>query len=112
MAGFRIDRLNEDIMRELAALMRDRVKDPRVDVSTVSIVRTDLSNDGSHCKVYVSSLGGIEAARTAVRGLESASGLLRKEVANKLKMKKCPEFKFIADDSIEFAANIDKLIQK
>ena len=99
-------------MRELSALIRERVKDPRVDASTVSIVRTELSGDGSYCKVYVSSFNGLEAAKTAVKGLESASGLLKREVGGSLKMKKCPEFKFIADSSIEFSAKIDKILEQ
>ncbi len=106
MPNFKNNRLSEDIMRELSGLIRERVKDPRVSSSMISIVRVDLSGDNSHCKVFVSSFDGLDAAKTAVKGLDSAQGMLRREISNKLHLKKCPEFRFIADDSIEKSAEL------
>ncbi len=106
MPNFKNSRLAEDIMREISGLIRERVKDPRVNGSMISIVRTELSGDGSHCKIYISSFDGLDAAKNAVKGLESASGILRREISNKLHLRKCPELKFIADDSIEKSAKL------
>ncbi|MGN0666407.1 MAG: 30S ribosome-binding factor RbfA [Huintestinicola sp.] len=110
MPNFKNRRISEDIRREISGLIRERIKDPRVKSGLVSIVRTELSGDNSHCKVYVSHLDGISAAKDAVKGLESAEWMLKKEIANKLHLKKCPELKFIADDSIEYSADIEKLL--
>lgn len=112
MPNFKNQRLSEDIMRELAGLIRERVKDPRVQGTMVSVVRVELSGDGSHCKVYISSYEGMEASKRAAEGLDSASGMLRRETANTLHLRKCPELKFIPDDSIEHSAEISKLLNE
>ena len=111
MPNFKNARLSEDIKREISGLICERIKDPRVKFGLVSVVRTELSGDNSHCKVYISHLDGMEASKNAVKGLESASWMIRKEISNKLHLKKCPELKFIADDSIEHSAEIAKMLE-
>lgn len=111
MPNFKNARLSEDIKREISGLIRERIKDPRVSNGLVSVVRTELSGDNSHCKVFISHLDGMEASKNAVKGLESASWMIRKEISNKLHMKKCPELKFIADNSIEHSAEIAKMLE-
>ncbi|MCC8043640.1 MAG: 30S ribosome-binding factor RbfA [Oscillospiraceae bacterium] len=110
MPSFKNRRLAEDIRREISGLIIERIKDPRVKSGLVSIVRVELSGDNSHCKVYVSHLDGKEAAKNAVVGLESAEWMLKREISNKLHLKKCPELKFIADDSIEYSADITRML--
>lgn len=112
MASFKNGRLSEDIKREIAGLIREEIKDPRVNAGMLSVVRTELSGDNSHCKVYISSIEGVEAAKTAVKGLESASGIMKRQISNKLHLKKCPELKFIADNSIEHSAEITKMLEQ
>ena len=75
MASFRVSRLSEDIHRELTDIMRS-LKDPRI-TGLLSIVKIDLSSDLSSCKVYISSMEGMENAKTAVKGLNSAAGFIR-----------------------------------
>lgn len=111
MPNFKNARLSEDIKREISGLIRERIKDPRVKDGLVSVVRTELSGDNSHCKVYISHLDGEEASRSAVKGLESAGGIIRREISNKLHLKKCPELKFIADNSIEHSAEISRMLE-
>lgn len=108
MPNFKSGRLAEDIKRELSAIMRE-LKDPRI-AQMLTIVKVDLSNDLSHCKVYVSSFDGIEKAKESVKGLQSASGFIKREIFNRLDIRKSPEFKFIADDSIEHSAEINKIL--
>lgn len=110
MAGYKIGRNSEDIRRELADIMRS-LKDPRI-TGLLSIVRVDLSGDMSHAKVYVSSMDGIEAAREAVKGLQHASGFIRRELNNRLKLRTSPELKFIADNSIEHGAEISRMLKE
>lgn len=111
MPNFKNARLSEDIKREISGLICERIKDPRVKFGLVSVVRTELSGDNSHCKVYISHLDGMDASQNAVKGLESASWMIKREISNKLHLKKCPELKFIADDSIEHSAEIAKMLE-
>jgi len=112
MPNFKNMRVSEDIMREIAGLIREEVKDPRVNAAAVSVVRAELSGDGSHCKVYISSINGIEDAKNAVKGLTNASGMLRREITNRLHIRRCPELHFFADDSIEHSAEISQMLHK
>lgn len=110
MAGFKTGRMAEDIKREIAAKMRE-LKDPRLTNSgMLTVVRVDLSSDGSHCKVYISSIEGLDKAKQACRGLDSASGIIKRAVSNKLGLKKCPEMQFIADNSAEHSIEINRLL--
>lgn len=107
MAGFRINRVSEDIKREITALIRE-LKDPRVAGKMLTVVRVEVSSDASYAKVYVSDIKGIDSAREAVKGLTSAMGYIRREVGNRLHLRKTPELKFVADDSIEQGFNMFK----
>ncbi len=110
MASFRQDRLAEDVKRELTDIMRS-LKDPRI-TGLLSIVRVELSRDLSWCKVYISSMDGIEAAKNSVVGLNNAAGFVKHEIGQRLDMRKTPQFKFIADDSIEHSAMINEKLKK
>jgi len=105
MAGHRADRVREDIMRELTAILRT-VKDPRVRESMISIVRADVTNDLSYATVYISSMSGMDAAKQAVKGLQSAAGYMRRELGAALKLRHVPELRFVADDSIAYSARL------
>ncbi len=109
MAGYRIDRVSEDIRRELAAVIRE-LKDPRVQDVLLTVVNVEVSSDASYAKAYISAIEGIETAKLAVKGLTSASGYIRREIGKRLHLRKTPEFKFIADDSIEKGMNIAKTL--
>ncbi|MDE6784433.1 MAG: 30S ribosome-binding factor RbfA [Ruminococcus sp.] len=106
MANYKASRTAEDIKRELTAILRD-IKDPRVD-KMLTIVRADLSGDMSVCKIYVSSLGGMEKTKESVAGLKSAAGFIRRELFRRLDIRKSPELNFIADSSIERGAEISR----
>lgn len=109
MGGFKVSRMSEDMKREIYSIIRE-LKDPRVKDVMLSVVKADLSNDYSHCKVFVSAIEGMEKTKEAVIGLDSANGYIRRELSNRLHLKRCPELKFIADDSIEQSAHITKII--
>ena len=109
MASHRMGRTTEDIKRELTAVLRE-LKDPRVANSMISIVRVEVSNDLSFCKVYVSAMEGIDKAKEAVKGLKSASGYVRREIGSRLSLRHVPAMVFEATDSIEYSANISRLL--
>ena len=108
MAGYKTDRVSEDIKREIAAMIRE-LKDPRIQ-GMLTVVNVEVSSDASFAKVYVSAMEGIETAKTAVKGLTSATGYIRREIGKRLHLRKTPELKFIADDSNEKGMNITRLI--
>ena len=112
MAGYKPRRLSEDIRRIISGKIRD-LKDPRINNNgMITIVRCDVSNDISYCKVYVSSYGGFEKAKEAVKGFESASGLLKREISNVLRLRKCPELEFVADNSMEHSIKINRILKE
>ena len=111
MAGFRINRVSEDIRREIVSVIRE-LKDPRVMGKMLTVVRVEVSSDASFAKVYVSDIKGIESAREAVKGLTAATGYIRREVGGNLHLRKTPELKFIADDSIEQGFSMFKKLEE
>lgn len=112
MASHKQDRTAQDIKRIVNAKMRE-LKDPRIgDAMMLTIVRCEIARDGSFCRIYVSSLNGIEHAKSAVQGLTSATGYLKREISNVLGLRKSPELKFIADDSVEYSAKISKILKE
>jgi len=110
--GYKAGRMSEDIRRIISGKMRD-LKDPRIHGGEMlTVVRCDVASDGSYCKVYISSFEGYERAKEAVKGFESATGYLKREISNVLKLKKSPELKFIADNSIEHSAQIARRLSE
>jgi len=108
MAGFKNGRITSDVHRELSAIIRE-LKDPRIS-NLLSIVKVDVSGDLSSAKVYVSAFGGTEDTIESVKGLKNAAGYIRRELGQRLKLRKTPELRFIADDSIVKSAQIADII--
>lgn len=109
MPSYKTGRTASDIKKELSELFRE-IKDPRVS-KLLSIVKVDVSGDLSYATVYVSAIEGYEKTVESVKGLKSASGYLRRELGARLKIRKTPELRFVADDSIIKSANISKIIE-
>ncbi len=109
MATNRINRINEDIQRELASLIRT-VKDPRVH-GLISITRVDTTTDLRYCRVYVSVLDHSDV-KEVVKGLKSAAGYLRRELGRVLTLRYTPELQFIEDDSIERGVRMVSMIDR
>ena len=109
MGSHRIERTTEDIKRELTAIFRE-LKDPRVQQAFISIVRVEVTNDLSYCTVQVSAIEGLDRAKEAVKGLKSASGFIRRELGHRLHLRHVPKLIFHATDSIEYSANISRIL--
>ena len=109
MPSYKLGRTTEDIRREVSAILRE-LKDPRVSNCMLSVVRVEVTNDLSYCTVYVSAMEGMEAAENAVKGLKSAAGYVRRELGSRLKLRHVPEMIFKATDSIEYSANISRIL--
>ena len=109
MAGYKINRVTSDIRLCLSELFRD-IKDERVS-KLLSIVKLDVSGDMSYATVYVSAIEGSDKTTESVKILnKSANGYIRRELGLRLKLRKVPELRFVADNSIETSAKISKII--
>ena len=108
MASNRIIRINEEIQKELSALIRN-LKDPRVRDTMISITRVETTPDLRFTKVYVSFLQEDKAA-DALKGLQSGSGFLRRELGHNLNLRHTPQLQWALDDSITYGAKMLKLI--
>ena len=108
MASNRINRINEEIQKELSSLLRS-VKDPRVQDTMISITRVETTPDLRYTKVYVSFLQE-EKVKDAMAGLKSAAGFLRRQLGSNLKLRYAPEIVWALDDSITYGARMLALI--
>ncbi len=109
MAGYKINRVTSDIKIALSELLRE-VKDPRVS-KMLSIIKLEVSGDMSYATVYVSAIEGEEKTKESVKTLnKNVAGYLRKELGSRMSLRKVPELRFVADNSIETSAQISKII--
>ena len=107
----RSDRLGLEIQRALADIIRNDLNDPRV-AQFASIVKVDLTNDLQHCKVFVTVYGTEEEKKNTYEGLEKAKGFIKRQLSDKIKVRKMPELHFVADDSIEYSIHISEILNK
>lgn len=110
MASNRLGRINEEIQRELAELLRE-LKDPRVHKTMVSITHVETTPDLRYAKVYVSMLDK-DCVKETLAGLKSSSGYLRRELGRSLQLRYTPELQWQADDSITHGAHILDILFK
>jgi ribosome-binding factor A len=109
MPSYRVDRLNKDFKKELSAIIPN-MKDTRID-AFLTVMRVEVTNDLSYGKVYIGSVQGFEAAHQACKVLEKAQGYIKTELARRLRIRKVPELRFIADDSVEYYHKIDTILK-
>ena len=109
MASNRINRINEEIQKELSSLFRG-LKDPRVQGGMVTITHVDTTSDLRYARIFVSVLDKSQE-KDVVKGLKSAAGYLRRELGASLRLRYTPELQFVADDSIEYGAHILELLR-
>jgi ribosome-binding factor A len=108
MSNARAARVGDQMREELARLIRDEVKDPRI--GFVSIVKVEVSGDLRHAKVFISVLGNEQQKKDTLKGLESAAGFLRSELGQVLRLRYTPELHFVLDESIEHGTRIAQLL--
>jgi ribosome-binding factor A len=104
-------RINSEVQKELSVIIRQEIKDPRIDMMTTVtdvIVATDLKT----CKVFISVLGDEKAKTDTIAGLRSAEGYIRKQLARTLNMRNTPTLTFMLDNSMEYGANMSKKIDE
>ena len=104
-------RVNAEVQRELSNILRAGIKDPRVAPMT-SVVAVEVAPDLKTCKAYISVLGDEKAQMDTIKGLQSAEGYIRRELARTINMRNTPEIRFIVDQSIEYGVNKKKKIDE
>ena len=102
-------RINGEGQKELSSIIRGEIKDPRIHPMT-SVMAVEVAPDLKTCKAYISVLGNQEAKEATIRGLNSAEGYIRRQLARNLNLRNTPEIRFILDESIEYGVNMSKLI--
>ena len=107
----RMIRINDEIARVTADLIRSEMSDPRIG-SVVSVLRAETTADLKHCKVFVSVLGEDETQKETMTALSKAAGFVRKRIAEIINLRQTPEIKFVFDDSIEHGMRMRKLIEE
>lgn len=104
-------RVNAEVQRELCNIIRSGIKDPRVAPWT-SVVAVEVAPDLKTSKAYISVLGDKKAQEDTIKGLQSAEGYIRRELARTLNMRNTPEIKFVLDQSIEYGVNMSRKIDE
>lgn len=108
MASNKLARTNDDIQFTMSKLLRE-VKDPRVQQGMISVTRVETTGDLRYSKIWLSVMG-MQDEKEFRRGLKSASGWLRRELGNAMKLRYTPELVFEVDHSIEYGAHINEVI--
>ena len=104
-------RVNAEVQRELSIILQNGIKDPRVAPMT-SVVAVEVAPDLKTCKAYISVLGDEKVQQDTIKGLQSAEGYIRRELARTVNMRNTPEITFIMDQSIEYGVNISRKIDE
>lgn len=102
-------RINGEVQKELSSIIRNEIKDPRIHPMT-SVMAVEVAPDLKTCKAFISVLGDKEAKTATIKGLSSAEGYIRRQLARTLNLRNTPEIRFILDESIEYGVTMSKLI--
>ena len=107
----RLMRINDEILRECANILRSDIKDPRIS-TMVTVTKAETTSDLSHAKIFVSIMGDDEQKKEVLEGLKNASGFIRRGIAEKINLRATPELKFVIDDSLDYSLKMAKLIKE
>ena len=106
----RIGRISEEVKKIVSGIIRNDLKDPRIS-SLTSITKVEVTNDLRYAKIYVSVLGSQEEKQNTIKGLQNATGFIRREIGSNINLRYTPEPIFELDTSIEHGMYISKLIK-
>lgn len=110
LAGKRAIRVGDQILKEIAVLLLNRVRDPRIRSVTITGIR--LSDDLKTAKIYYSVMGEKNAVGKAQAGLDSAKGFIKRELGLRMSLRYVPEIRFVYDASLESGSHMDKLFEE
>jgi len=104
-------RINSEVLRELSSIIQEDIKDPRIS-SMTSVVAVEVTPDLKFAKAYISVLGSKEEGKETIKGLKSAEGYIRRQLAQRVNLRNTPQISFILDQSIEYGVNMSKKIEE
>ena len=104
-------RVNGEVQKVLAEIIRGELKDPRINPMT-TVMAVEVAPDLKSCKAFISVLGDVQSQEDTLKGLNSAMGYIRTQLAKKINLRNTPEIKFIMDQSVEYGINMSKLIDE
>ena len=104
-------RVNGEVQKVLAEIIRGELKDPRINPMT-TVMAVEVAPDLKSCKAFISVLGDAQSQEDTLKGLNSAMGYIRTQLAKKINLRNTPEIKFIMDQSVEYGINMSKLIDE
>ncbi|MBO5055216.1 MAG: 30S ribosome-binding factor RbfA [Lachnospiraceae bacterium] len=102
-------RINGEVQRVLAEVIRGEIKDPRISPLT-SVVAVEVAPDLKSCKAWISVYGDEKAQADTLEGLRSAEGYIKNQLAKQINLRNTPEIRFIVDESIAYGVRMSKLI--
>ena len=104
-------RINGEVQRVLAEIIRGEIKDPRI-IPWTSVVAVEVAPDLKSCKAWISVLGDEEVRKATMEGLESAMGFIKRQLARTVNLRNTPEITFVSDESIEYGVNMSRRIDE
>lgn len=104
-------RVNGEVQRVLAEIIRGEIKDPRISPWT-SVVAVEVAPDLKSCKAWISVMGGAEERDNTLQGLKSAEGFIKRQLAKIINLRNTPEITFVMDQSIEYGVNMSRKIDE
>ncbi len=104
-------RINGEVQKVLAEVIRGEIKDPRISPLT-SVVAVEVAPDLKSCKAWISVLGGEEAKEATLQGLKSAEGFIKSRLAKTINLRNTPNITFVMDQSIEYGVNMSRKIDE
>lgn len=104
-------RINGEVQRSLAEIIRSEIKDPRINPMT-SVVSVEVAPDLKTCKAWISVLGDEASQKATLEGLKSAEGYIKNQLAKAVNLRNTPEIKFILDQSIAYGVSMSKRIDE
>ena len=106
----RIDRVNQQMKREISLIIRQELSDPRLQFVTITAV--EVSRDLRYAKVYFSVLGDADQVKQSQESLQKARGMIRKLIAQRMIMRYIPDLEFFYDRSIEYSSQIEEALEE
>ncbi len=110
LAGKRAVRVGDQILREIAFLFLEKIRDPRIQGVTITGIR--LSNDLKMARIYYSVIGEKEVLKRAQDGLDSARGFIKREIGLRMSLKYVPEIRFVHDPSLGIGSHMDRVFEE
>lgn len=107
----KMNRVNGEVSRVLAEVIRGEIKDPRISPMT-SVVSVSVAPDLKTCRAYISVLGNEEAQKATLEGLRSAEKFIRGRLASEINLRNTPQITFIIDQSIAYGVNMSHKIDQ